>query len=120
MKKEIFFILILVVLLVITNVFWYLYYSKLKIAIQNQKTVNPPQFNEKVLDFLSLFIKKVLKAENEVDFETRLKLENYVRQIGDKDILDQWNKFINSQTETEAQKNVKDLLELLAKKIKIK
>ena len=120
MKKENLIIVILVILLVISNVFWYFSYSKLKIALKTQKAVGPPQFNEKVLNFLSLFIEKVLKAEKEVDFETRLKLENDVREIGDKEILDQWNKFVNSQTETEAQQNVKDLLELLVNKIKLK
>jgi hypothetical protein len=76
--------------------------------------------NEKIINFLKLFITKVLKAEGEVDFETRLKLENAVREIQDKEILDQWIKFTESKTEEEAQKNVKDLLEILVNKLQIK
>jgi hypothetical protein len=76
--------------------------------------------NERIVNFLKLFITKVLKAEGEVDFETRLKLENAVREIQDKEILDQWTKFTESKTEEEAQKNVKDLLEILVNKLQIK
>jgi hypothetical protein len=119
MKTEI-LIFILILLLIFSNFFWYISFSNLKFQLQAQKASRSPQFNEKVLNFLSLFIENVLKAEKEVDFETRLKLENDVREIGDKEILDQWNKFVNSQTETEAQQNVKDLLELLVNKIKLK
>jgi hypothetical protein len=49
-----------------------------------------------------------------------LKLENAVREIQDKEILDQWIKFTESKTEDEAQKNVKDLLEILVNKLQIK
>ncbi len=75
--------------------------------MESQKT------NEKVLDFTKLFIEKVLKAETEVDFETRLKLENAVRNLGDEEILTQWQKFTESKTEAEAQEEVKNLLEML-------
>ena len=83
-------------------------------ALENQKT------NKKVLDFTKLFIEKILKAETEVDFETRLKLENAIRNLDDKEILEQWNKFVNSKNEGEAQSQVKNLLELLVNKIKEK
>lgn len=75
------------------------------------------QYNEKILSFTKLFIIKVLKAEAEVSFEDRLKLENAVRDINNKDIFDQWQKFIESKTEAQAQKEVKNLLELLINKI---
>jgi len=65
-------------------------------------------------------IEKVLKAETEVDFETRLKLENAVRNLEDKEILARWSKFIESKTEAGAQEEVKNLLEALVNKIKIK
>ena len=61
----------------------------------------------------------MLKAEKEIDFETRLKLENAVRNIGDDEILIQWQKFIESKTEAEAQTGVKNLLDLLVDKIQI-
>jgi hypothetical protein len=47
-------------------------------------------------------------------------LETAVRDLKDEEILNQWQKFVDSKTETEAQKEVKNLLELLINKIKIK
>lgn len=79
--------------------------------IANQHT------NERVLMFTKLFISKVLQSGSEVDFETRLQLENSVREIKDEQILESWNKFVNSKTESEAQGEVKALLDLLIKKI---
>ena len=77
------------------------------------------KINAKTLNFTKLFIKEVLKAKTEIDFETRLKLENTVRNIGDEEILKQWNEFLNSKTESEAQDRVKNLLDLLVGKISI-
>jgi hypothetical protein len=48
-----------------------------------------------------------------------LKLEYAVRDLADGEILKQWNEFVNSKTESEAQEQVKNLLELLVNKIKI-
>ena len=75
------------------------------------------KINDKNLGFTKLFIEQVLQAEKEIDFETRLKLENAVRGIGDEEIFTQWQKFIESKTEAEAQKGVKNLLDLLVHKI---
>jgi len=86
---------------------------------QTQTALETQRTNEKVLDFTKLFIEKVLKAETEVDFETRLKLENAVRDLDDEEILAQWSNFVNSKTESETQNQVKNLLELLVSKIKI-
>lgn len=95
--------------------------SQCYISLQNLKaaeiTLQTYQYNNKVLNFSKLFIEKVLKAEGEVSFEDRLKLENAVRDIGDQDIFDQWQKFTESQSETQAQEEVKVLLELLVNKI---
>ena len=76
--------------------------------------------NIKVIEFANLFIEKVLKADSEVDFETRLKLENDVRELNDPDILASWQTFTQSKTETEAQKAVKNLLGVLIAKMDIK
>ena len=77
------------------------------------------QINENILDFAKIFINQVLRAEKEIDFETRLKLEYAVRDLADKEILKQWDNFVNSKTESEAQEQVKNLLEILVNKIKI-
>ena len=84
-----------------------------KAALEIQKT------NEKILDFSKFFIKEVLRAENEVDFDTRLKLENSVRGLEDEEIFNQWQKFTESDTEREAQAEVTNLLGLLLEKIMV-
>lgn len=73
--------------------------------------------NKKIADFTQLFIKKVLKADHDVDFEERLQLETAVRDLKDDEILLQWKKFTDSKTSEEAQKEVKNLLDLLVGKI---
>lgn len=112
------FITILVVILLAGNIFFvskYLSAKKESASVLQVHTVD-----EKTLEFTKLFISGVLKADSEVDFETRLKLENMVRNLGDKEILAQWQKFVESKTEAEAQNNVKDLLEVVVNKINIK
>lgn len=69
------------------------------------------------LYFLKLFVDKILDANGrEVDFETRLKMENEARRLGDAEILAQWQKFTNSKTEADAQVQTKELLKLLINK----
>lgn len=120
MNNKLFHYFIIFVLIVM-NVFYLYHTNKLTKEInklrteQNRQTITLP-LNQRTLEFLSLFIKKVLKAEKEVDFDTRLMLENKVRELNDKEILESWNKFVNSKSENEAQKNVKDLLDILVDK----
>lgn len=82
-----------------------------------QSKNNAVAFNGKVLDFNRLFIEKVLKAKDEIDFETRLKLESTVRNLNDAEIISAWQAFIDSKTEDEAQEKVKNLLYILSSKI---
>ena len=84
-----------------------------------EDVIKARQINEKTLNFTRIFVVKILKAEKEVDFETRLMLENSVRDLENSEILAQWQKFTNSKTESEAQEEVKILLEMLVNKIKI-
>lgn len=110
----------IVLLLLAGNVFLgFQYFSAKNKLDQTEKALSVPKFNEKILSFFKLFIEKVLKADKEIDFESRLALENAVRNLNDKEILSQWQKFIESREEIEAQREVKNLLELLAEKIKI-
>jgi len=108
-----------ILLLIAGNVFLgYEYLTAEKQLQQSQGGLETQKLNSKILDFSKLFIKQVLEAQGEIDFETRLKLENAVRDLGDNEILAQWEKFTGSKTELEAQDNVKSLLELLVNKIK--
>ena len=114
------FWIILVLILLVGNVFFIVKYNNSQKELREvQTTLQAQKTNEKILEFTKLFIKKVLKAETEVDFETRLKLENAVRNLGDEQILNQWQKFTESKTEAEAQTEVKNLLEILVSKIRV-
>lgn len=75
------------------------------------------EVNSKVLAFTTLFIKEVLQADGEVDFETRLSLENAVRALNDEEIIAEWQAFVGSKTEVGAQNSVKRLLGMLISKI---
>ncbi|MBU4275040.1 hypothetical protein KKE19_04495 [Patescibacteria group bacterium] len=86
--------------------------------IQTQKDLNRIyQYNEKILNFTKLFITKVIRAKEDVSFEDRLQLENAVREINNKAIFDQWQKFTEAKSEAQAQEDVKILLDLLVNKI---
>lgn len=112
-------ILIIILVLLAGNIFLGVkYFSVVKELRQTQAALETQKTNEKVLDFTKLFIGKVLKAEIEVNFETRLNLENAVRNLNDEAILAQWQKFVGSKTEVQAQEEVKNLLEMLINKIK--
>lgn len=119
MTKQKITLIIILVLLVGCIFFGFKYFSSQKELRQTQIALETQQTNEKVLEFTKLFIEKVLKTEIEVDFEMRLELENAVRNLGDEEILAQWNKFVDSKTEAEAQTEVKNLLEMLVNKISI-
>ncbi|MFA4818009.1 MAG: hypothetical protein WC608_04795 [Parcubacteria group bacterium] len=82
-------------------------------------TAKAQKANGQVLAFANLFIEKVLQSGKEVDFETRLDLENSVRDLNDKEILAQWQKFTQAKDQAGAQNEVKNLLKLLVQKIKI-
>ncbi len=111
--------IVLVLILLVSNVFFiYKYYGLKKESVQNQVVIQSQAVNDKVLEFTKLFVSKVLKTNSEIDFETRLSLENTVRDLKDEEVLAQWQKFTNSKTQEEAQVEVKSLLEMLVNKIK--
>jgi hypothetical protein len=56
-------------------------------------------------------------SDKDVDFNTRLTLETMVRNLNDKQILDQWQAFTAAQTSAQASIDAKNLLDLLVKKI---
>jgi len=118
MKKRLFNIIFMI--LIIGNLFFSIKYFSAKVDLtEAQALVSQSVVNVKILDFTSVFIKDVLRANEEVSFETRLKLENMVRSLGDKEILAQWSKFTESKTESSAQEEVKNLLEILVEKVKV-
>ncbi|MFA6897505.1 MAG: hypothetical protein WCQ96_04455 [Patescibacteria group bacterium] len=84
------------------------------IKSNEEKTIN---IKQPIIEFNQLFVDKVLRAEGEISFDTRLELENKVRELKDAEVLEKWNGFVNAATETDAQKSVKALLGLLAQRM---
>jgi hypothetical protein len=109
--------LIIIVLLAGNILFVWMYAGAKKDLTLAQKVAAEQKKNSGVSEFAKMFVADVLKAEGEVSFDTRLKLENAVRMLGDKEILDQWNKFVKSADQQQAQAEVKSLLEMLVNKI---
>lgn len=116
--KERIAIVIIIAALVIGNVFFsFNYFTLSKELVKVTSTQSKIEVNQKVINFASLFIKKVLQSNTEVDFETRLSLENAVRELKDEEIMAEWQNFLRSKTEAEAQSSVKKLLGILITKI---
>ena len=108
----------IIVLLLAGNV--YFGYQSASLKKQLTVTTQSQELNTKVVNFTNLFIAKVLQVKDPVSFETRLQLENNIRDIKDDELLNQWNKFVASKSEVEAQTETKNLLQLLVSKIKTK
>ena len=117
MDKKIICYIVIFILLVGNAFFGSQYFILQKELKNSQDTVKTQHFNEKIINFSNLFISKVLKANKDISFEDRLKLENAVRDMQDPEVLAQWKKFTDSKTEQDAQTEVKNLLGLLISKI---
>ncbi|MES3030874.1 MAG: hypothetical protein V4697_00475 [Patescibacteria group bacterium] len=108
---------VVMVVLIVGNIFfatmWIKSNSKLKVVTASREA------EVAHATFMVNFIEKVLKTENEVAFEDRLKLENEVRALDNKEVFDQWKKFVESETPTIAQVNLKDLLASIARSIQV-
>ena len=117
--SNVFWIILVLILLSGNIIFGIKYFSLQKEFQETQANFKAQELNQKVLDFAKLFIEKILEADTEVHFETRLNLENAVRGLNDEVILTQWQKFVESETEIDAQTQAKNLLKILVDKIKI-
>lgn len=117
MKKTIIILAIAGILLVSHIILGFKHVGLTQEFNKAQATLGTRETNENVLNFISLFVEDVLLAESEVGFEARLELEHAVRQLNDKNILSHWDRFIESETEQEAQEKTGTLLRELIKKI---
>ncbi|MCX6720889.1 MAG: hypothetical protein NTW11_03730 [Candidatus Staskawiczbacteria bacterium] len=84
--------------------------------VKNSPIYQQQQEKTKISDFRNMFEEKVLLSDQPVDFATRLSLETAVRSLNDAEILNQWEKFSNSQTKVDATLQAKALLGLLIQK----
>ena len=111
-------IIIVILSLVVSNIYFVFKFLEVRKELRaSEEKIESLRINKKVLNFTELFIKKVLKSEGEISVEDRLQLENAVRSINDEQILNQWNKLLESETEEQGQIEVKNLLEMLVNKI---
>lgn len=112
---KIYFIVVLI--LFVGNIYLvFKYLSTQKELNQTSSSLEVIHSSKKYLDFNKLFIDKILKADSTVDIETRLELEMAARDLKDAEVLVQWKKFIDSQSEKDSQEAVKNLLGMLAEK----
>lgn len=115
-KKPI--IILFIIILIAGNVlFGVLYFKQHTELVNMEKQVSAQQTNGKILAFAQLFVDKVLKGTGEIDFEDRLQLENSVRDINDAQVFDQWQKFVKSADDQDAQQQVAELFTLILNKI---
>jgi len=70
-------------------------------------------FNMEAYEFMKFFVDVVLIQEAEVTTEQRLELESKVRLINDKNILNRWNKFVESEDPVIAEENAVELIHFL-------
>ena len=63
--------------------------------------------------FMQDFIANVVGSATEVNFETRLRLENEVRALDDAEVLSKWKAFAASKNQQEAQAHVLSILQRL-------
>ena len=117
-KSSIIYIALIIILVIVAAGLGYQYYKTQNELTKLQVNFEKQILNNKALDFTAFFIKSVLQAEGEVDFESRLKLEGMVRNLDDKEILATWNRFVNAPDDNIAQKEVKALLYMLVEKVR--
>ncbi len=111
-------ITLLWIVLALTNIFWAVEYFKEKNARQTALAeLAEVSQSRKVALFHKLFVNKVLKADGEVDFNTRVELQNSANNTGDKEVIEAWQNFLASKTELEGQRRVKELLSILVNKV---
>lgn len=115
-RKQIIIVAVFVAL-VASNLYFGLRYASARGELSTARAIIiAKQENNRTLDFLQMFVRNVIKSDKEVDFDTRLRLENAVRELNNDDVLVGWQAFVNSKDEIEAQQNVKELLDLLVVK----
>lgn len=110
---------ILMVLLVALNIFFSIQYVG-SINTEGELIEQQAAATEKRIEvarFLKLFVEEVLGTNGVVTFEARIQLENDVRQLGDKQIIEQWESLVDASDGEEAQKRALLLLSLLSNKM---
>ena len=110
---------VLMLILVAGNIFFSIQYMD-GIRTQSSKDAQEEAKSIERLQtarFLKLFIDTVLNTKEVISFENRVKLENDVRQLGDRAITTQWEAFIASKETKIAQEAAVKLMSMLGSKM---
>ncbi len=72
----------------------------------------------RLVNFLDLFIEKVLGPGEVITIEDRVNLENAVRDLENQEIQSKWQSFAKAPNEIEAQKQALELLQLVVNSLR--
>lgn len=107
---------ILMILLVCMNIYFSInYVSNIKLNAERDARVQvSSESSVKIALALKEFINIVIANDGEIQYSDRVKLENSILQIDNPILNDQWNKFVNSESSAEAQRNAIKVMTTLA------
>lgn len=107
---------VLMVLLVCMNIYFSInYISNIKLnAERDARVLVSSESSAKIAIALKDFINIVIANDGEIQYSDRVKLENSILQIDNPILNDQWNKFVNSESSAEAQRNAIKVMTTLA------
>lgn len=109
---------VLMVVLLGGNIFFSIQYAS-NIQQEQAKAAAPDDVASRIQTarFLKLYIDTVLTPGSNISVDDRIKLENDIRQLKDADLVRQWDVFVASEGNTEAQVNAVKLMSLLVNKL---
>jgi hypothetical protein len=110
---------ILMIILVAGNIFFSIQYMDGIKQQANRDSQEEAKSTERLQTarFLKLFIDTVLNTKETISFENRVKLENDIRQLGDKAVTTQWDAFVASKDTKIAQEAAVKLMSMLGSKM---
>lgn len=110
---------VLMVILVVMNIWFTVQYTqsinKENVAAEEEAIKIETRLEN--AQFMKLFVDSVLGTNGVISFEDRVRLENDVRALGDADLLNAWEIFVESEDSETAQKNAVRLMSLLSNKM---
>ena len=106
---------IICVILLVSNIYFGMEYFSVNGKLSKVSAVQAQ--NSKIVSLQNLFIDKVLKAKGAVAYQDRLNLQSAVVSLNDNLILGDWNTFLASTTQDQAQQSVLNLLNDFANRI---
>ena len=111
-------IYLIIIILLLSNLFLGVKYFNANKELKGTISVTTVQEERtKFTEFNRTFISEVLQAKSEVNYDTRLKLDEMIKDINDQELTAQWQKFTDSKTEEEAQDETVKLLGFLAERM---